>query len=229
MYSVLHVRTASRPTSDLTARARIIDAAVAVFAEQGASASMRAIAAAAGVSPGLITHHFGTKEALKAECDERVLDTYTDMNMAGIADPIGSMDVLEETDPEQVRHMETLTQYVMRAFLDGGPTAQQFYGRFLSRIRDIMTAAAASGMVRQICADETYVRYLAASNLGFMLVQFVTDPPETSGGFYRHLMTHPALMEAMIDVLTSGVFTDDQVLAGFRTAINKKEKIEQNV
>jgi len=225
----LDVRIASRPSSDLTARARIIDAAVAVFAEQGASASMRAIAAAAGVSPGLITHHFGTKEALKAECDERVLDTLTDMNMAGIADPMASMDVLDEKDPDQVYRMETTTQYMMRAFLDGGPTAQQFYGRFLARIRDIMQAAAASGMVRAVCADETYVRYLAAANLGFMLVQFVTNPPDTTGGFYRHLMMRPELMGAMIDVLTNGVFTDDQVLAGFRTAINKKEKIEQNV
>ena len=222
------MRIASRPSSDLTARARIIDAAVAVFAEQGASASMRAIAAAAGVSPGLITHHFGTKEALKAECDERVLDTLTDMNMAGIADPMASMDVLDEKDPDQVYRMETTTQYMMRAFLDGGPTAQQFYGRFLARIRDIMQAAAASGMVRAVCADETYVRYLAAANLGFMLVQFVTNPPDTTGGFYRHLMMRPELMGAMIDVLTNGVFTDDQVLAGFRTAINKKEKIEQN-
>jgi len=230
MYSILDVRTAnSRPTSDLTARARIIDAAVLVFADQGVAASMRAIAAAAGVSPGLITHHFGTKEALKAECDERVLDTYTTLNMAGIADPMGSMGIIEGSAPEQAEQVSTLTAYVLRAFLDGGPTAQQFYQRFLGRTREIMTAAAASGMVRPECADEAHLQYLAASNLGFMLVQLVTDPPESSVGYYQHLMLRPEVITAMIDVFTRGVFTDNQILAGYQTAINKKEKSEQNV
>jgi len=230
MYSLLYVRTAShRPTSDLTARARIIDAAVLVFADQGEAASVRAIAAAAGVSAGLITHHFGSKEALKAECDERVLDTYTALNMAGIADPVASMGIIEDTDADQMNRVSTLTAYVLRAFLDGGPTARQFYQRFLDRTRGIMTAAAASGMVRPECADEAHLQYLAASDLGFMLVQLVTDPPESSVGFYQHLMKRPEVMVAMMDVLTNGVFTDNQLLTGYQSAINKKEKIEQNV
>jgi TetR/AcrR family transcriptional regulator, regulator of cefoperazone and chloramphenicol sensitivity len=59
---------------DLTARARIRDAALRQFAEQGFERStIRGIAATAGVSPGLVRHHFGSKEALRDAVDEHVL------------------------------------------------------------------------------------------------------------------------------------------------------------
>ena len=215
--------------SDLTARARILDAAIVVFAEQGSAASVRAIAAAAGVSPALITHHFGTKEALKTECDERVLDEYTDVKMAGIADPMATMAILDESDEAMTEHIAVLSSYMLRAFLDGGATAQQFYQRLLDRISNIMAAAAASGMVRPDCVDDAHVRYLSASILGFMLVQFVVDPPETPMGFFQHTIVRPELTDAMIDVYTHAVFTSEQVLDGYRAATNKKEIEKQNV
>ncbi|HEU4354718.1 MAG TPA: TetR family transcriptional regulator [Actinomycetota bacterium] len=69
------VREADRPVEDLTARARIRDAALGQFAEHGFSgATIRGIAEAAGVSPGLVQHHFGSKDALRRACDEAVLE-----------------------------------------------------------------------------------------------------------------------------------------------------------
>jgi len=64
-----------RPLKDLTARARIRDAALEQFAEHGfEGATIRSIAEAAGVSPGLVQHHFGSKEGLRQACDEAVLE-----------------------------------------------------------------------------------------------------------------------------------------------------------
>jgi AcrR family transcriptional regulator len=45
-------------------RARILEAAEAVFAEQGASASTEAVAARAGVAIGTVFRHFPTKPEL---------------------------------------------------------------------------------------------------------------------------------------------------------------------
>lgn len=57
-------------TDDLTARARIREAALRLFGEQGFDqATIRGIAEAAGVSSGLVRHHFGSKEALRDACD----------------------------------------------------------------------------------------------------------------------------------------------------------------
>jgi AcrR family transcriptional regulator len=60
--------------SDLTATARIRDAAIAQFGTHGMQrATVRAIAETAGVSPGLVLHHFGSKDGLRNACDEYVL------------------------------------------------------------------------------------------------------------------------------------------------------------
>jgi AcrR family transcriptional regulator len=68
--------TDSEPAfEDLTARARIRDAAVKLFTERGmAKTSILDIAEAAGVSGGLIRHHFGSKEGLRRACDTHVFD-----------------------------------------------------------------------------------------------------------------------------------------------------------
>ena len=60
--------------SDLTTKARIRDAAIDRFPRDGfAGATVRDIAADASVSPGLVIHHFGSKENLRRECDEYVI------------------------------------------------------------------------------------------------------------------------------------------------------------
>ncbi len=59
---------------DLTARARIREAALAQFTEHGYErATIRGIAAAAGVSPGLLRHHYGSKQELREAVDAHVL------------------------------------------------------------------------------------------------------------------------------------------------------------
>jgi len=60
---------------DLTAMARIRNAALDRFPRDGfKGTTVRAVAEDAGVSPGLIVHHFGTKEGLRSSCDEYVID-----------------------------------------------------------------------------------------------------------------------------------------------------------
>jgi AcrR family transcriptional regulator len=76
MYSHIAVqaRENARVPSDLTAYARIRNSALALFAARGVAATtIRDIASAAGVSPGLVQHHFGTKDGLRRAVDEFVL------------------------------------------------------------------------------------------------------------------------------------------------------------
>lgn len=66
--------------SDLTGRARIRNTALRQFAERGfAATTMRDVAAAAGVSPALVQHHFGTKDGLREACDTHALAAYIDI------------------------------------------------------------------------------------------------------------------------------------------------------
>ncbi|SEG99903.1 regulatory protein, tetR family [Nonomuraea solani] len=59
---------------DLTARARIRDAAMRHIGEHGFErATIRGIAESAGVSLGLVRHHFGSKQGLREACDQHLM------------------------------------------------------------------------------------------------------------------------------------------------------------
>ena len=80
VYKLLNV-SSTMDTSDTTTqiddrstRARIRDTAIECFAEHGAAATTaRKVASAAGVSPGLVIHHFGSMDGLRRACDEYVV------------------------------------------------------------------------------------------------------------------------------------------------------------
>ena len=64
---------------DLTAKARIRNAALELFAQFGEEGtSMRRIAEGAGVTVGLIVHHFGTKARLREEVELHIVDLFTE-------------------------------------------------------------------------------------------------------------------------------------------------------
>jgi len=58
---------------DRTTSARIRDAAIECIADHGVAATTaRKVAEAAGVSPGLVIHHFGSMDGLRSACDDYV-------------------------------------------------------------------------------------------------------------------------------------------------------------
>lgn len=64
-------------SDDFTPKARIRDAALRLFADEGFEAvTVRRIAAAAEVSPALVLHHYGSKDGLRTACDEHVLGLF---------------------------------------------------------------------------------------------------------------------------------------------------------
>ncbi|MFB4269902.1 TetR/AcrR family transcriptional regulator [Nonomuraea sp. GTA35] len=112
-----------RPISeeDLTTRARIRDAAMTLFAEQGVKATtIRGIAEAAKVSPGLVQHHFGTKEALRLACDEYVLTYVRRQVTTGITERnLEKPEFIEDVH----RTAPPLMKYLGRALVEGSPAA----------------------------------------------------------------------------------------------------------
>jgi AcrR family transcriptional regulator len=63
--------------SDLTGRARIREAALRLYAAHGAEAvSLRAVAREAGGTPGLVTHHFGSRAGLYRAVQDHVVEMF---------------------------------------------------------------------------------------------------------------------------------------------------------
>lgn len=98
---------------------------MALFAEQGVKATtIRGIAEAAKVSPGLVQHHFGTKEALRQSCDEYVLSYLREQVTLGVTDHnLGKPEFIENVQ----RTAPPLMKYLGRALVDGSPAAAAMF------------------------------------------------------------------------------------------------------
>jgi AcrR family transcriptional regulator len=114
-----------RSAEDLTARARIRDAALRLFAEHGLDGTtIRDIARAAGVSGGLIRHHFGSKDDLRAACDSYALDQIMRIKEQAVldgrlADPV----FMSAAHPTIL----LIYRYLARSLADGSPAAAAMF------------------------------------------------------------------------------------------------------
>lgn len=117
--------TGDRATGDLTARARIRDAALRLFAERGMEgATIRDIARAAGVSGGLVRHHFGSKDELRAACDSYALDQLMQIKQQAV---LGGQ--LDNPGFFAAAHPTVLLtyRYFARSLVDGSPAAAAMF------------------------------------------------------------------------------------------------------
>jgi AcrR family transcriptional regulator len=107
-------------TEDFTARARIRDAAIKLFTERGMEkTSVLDIAEAAGVSGGLIRHHFGSKDGLREACDKYVFDELLKFKEEVLAKGVANPGFLPTFDARQVLYR----RYLGRAMIDGSEAA----------------------------------------------------------------------------------------------------------
>ncbi|QLY30467.1 TetR/AcrR family transcriptional regulator [Nocardia huaxiensis] len=110
---------------DLTAKARIRNAAMDLFAQYGESrVSLRAVAAEASVTLGLVQHHFKTKAGLVEAVDQLIVD-YFDAAVSSVP-PTGTPGEVAAARDEAVRKMlhdnPAVVNYVRRVVLEPGET-----------------------------------------------------------------------------------------------------------
>jgi TetR/AcrR family transcriptional regulator, regulator of cefoperazone and chloramphenicol sensitivity len=110
---------------DLTARARIRDTALVLFAERGTKATtVREIAKAAGVSGGLLRHHFGPKDGLRDACDSYVLAKLLRMKEQAVLEgELANPSFMSAAQPEIL----LIYRYLARSMIDGSPQAASMF------------------------------------------------------------------------------------------------------
>lgn len=128
--------------TDLTTKARIRNSALELFAQEGEQrVSLRRIAARAEVAVGLIQHHFGTRDGLRAAVDQLVIDCFIDA--IGSATRTGTPVEIAAARDDAVQHMllanPLVVNYIRREIFDpAGGT------RLLARLTELTV-----GQVRQ--------------------------------------------------------------------------------
>jgi AcrR family transcriptional regulator len=118
-------------------RERLIREAFVLFAERGFdSVTVRDIAAASGVSVGLINHHFGSKDGLREAVDEFFIgqfeDAITDAAPQQVTSPEDYAEVIDAWIGRHEKDWPTIVAYFRRALLEesdwGFSLFQRFYG-----------------------------------------------------------------------------------------------------
>jgi AcrR family transcriptional regulator len=206
---MLYVRSAS---DDLTARARIRDSAIDAFAATGFDATVRQIASRAGVSAGLITHHFGSKEALRAECDtevlRRILGLKSDTIRMSPSEAVGRIAQLDEYG--------STFGYTLRSVREGGEVGRAFLRGMIDDAREYVGDAVAAGMVRPSRDEEARLELLVTQSIGGMLLQLtLRGETDLSNGaeLIRSLSTSTSF--ALLELYTQGLLTDSALLDAY--------------
>lgn len=208
---------------DLTTRARIRDAAIGLFGRAGfAPATVRAVASAAGVSPGLVIHHFGSKAGLREACDQHVLAQTASQGR-------------EKTNPASVRQLiqDYLNRpdqyadeiaYIRRSLGDESEAGDAFFDAVVGQTQDIIEAGIAAGTIRDfedvratavVIASNSLSMLMLGRHLSRALGAEVPEPHGIGPELLRQL-TLPAL-----DIYTNGFYADSRFLDAAREALQQ--------
>ncbi|MFF0608357.1 TetR family transcriptional regulator [Nocardia tengchongensis] len=201
-----------RSTDDLTTRARIRDAAITVFGEQGFGVGVRAIATAAGVSPGLVIHHFGSKDGLREACDAQVRDTVRTAKMEYIENPSpgGLMRQLAE-----IEEFAPGMAYLMRSFQAGGSLMKTFFEHMVEDTEQYLRAGIAGGSIKPLRDVAATARYVATNNGGGMMMFLQLYATEHPGPVdFRKALREYAdrMMLPALELYTNGLLADSTAL-----------------
>lgn len=217
---MLYMRSVEVSVDDRTARARIRDAAITRFAADGVAAtSVRAIAAEAGVSPALVIHHFGSKDALRHECDEHVAaliraNKERAMRAGATFDPVAA---LRDAD-----HDVPLTGYLASTLVDGTPHVAALIDELVDDAAGYLQTGVEAGTLRPSRHPYERAALLTIWSLGALLLHEhverllgvdLTQSPAT----YADTAAGARYFAPALELFTTGLLSDE-VAASMRAA-----------
>jgi AcrR family transcriptional regulator len=186
---------------DRTARAVIRDEALRLFGRHGPDAvTIRQVAAAAGVSPGLVVHHFGSRDGLRRAVDEHVGAVFDDL-FATMRDDDRSAGSLAAAFVSRLPADSPVPAYLRWLLLSGDPALFRRWFAVSTALLDDLTA---SGVLTESADPAVRSAFLMVNDLAVVLLRdriadvLGVDPLSSDG------MTRWAA-EAMA-VYTRGVF-----------------------
>ncbi|MFC0674627.1 TetR/AcrR family transcriptional regulator [Brachybacterium hainanense] len=191
----------------------LLDAAIACFAAEGAAATLRGIGSRAGVSAALLVKRFGSKDGLRAACDEVVLARIVRIKEQNVRDAArGSFLSHAPGDAEQ----SLLVRYVIRAIVDGTATSRDFIEAMVDDAERYIALAVDQGVARPSRDERARARYLTLSGLGAVHLESLLDgtaqeedPGALMDGIRRRIAP------PMLELFTHGFFTDGTILEDY--------------
>jgi AcrR family transcriptional regulator len=153
----------------------LLDAALSAVAERGAKgATVRIIAERAGVTPGLVIHHFATKQRLLAEVDDLVAQQLTDaMSIPDeVTDAAAALSAVAVQLSSLIGSDASLRAYLRRAIADATPAG----GRFLQHLIDLTVGSLRNGRSSKSSHSSDEARWQAVQIISINLAATLLEP-----------------------------------------------------
>ncbi|WP_374024931.1 TetR family transcriptional regulator [Mycobacterium sp. HNNTM2301] len=201
-------------SADLTATARIRDAAIEQFGQHGFGVGLRAIAEAGGVSAALVIHHFGSKEGLRKACDDYVAEEIRSTKSEAMRsnDPATWFAQLAE-----IEDFAPLTAYVVRSMQTGGDLAKTLWQRMIDNAEEYLDEGVRAGTIKPSHDPKARARYLGITGGGSLLlyIQMHDTPTDLRAVLrdYARDMILPAL-----EIYSEGLMVDRAMYDAFLAA-----------
>ena len=157
-------------------RRALLEAIVRLVARDGLDGlTFRAVAREAGVTHGLATYHFGSREAMVAEAlewatEQSIEESRLDTHGGRLDDLAAELPSLIARDPETAAFQFALAVEGTRR-RDLAAHVRALYDHYLQATRDSLDAAG-------VAADETTASVVFAAIDGLVLQQLIYDDPE---------------------------------------------------
>jgi len=200
-----------RSVDDLTATARIRDAAIEQFGQHGFDVGLRAIAKGAGVSAGLVIHHFGSKDGLRKACDELVAETIRAAKTESVqnSDPAAWFAQMAE-----IESFAPLMAYLVRSLQTGGDLAKSLWRTMLANAEEYIEEGVKAGTIKPSRDPKARARFLAINNGGGLLLYLQLHDDPTNLRAVLHDYAQDMLMPSL-EVYTNGLMTDSTMYDAF--------------
>ncbi len=207
----------STSADDATTRSRIRNAAIALFGRNGyAATSVRTVADEAGASAALVIHHFGSKEALRRECDEYVVAQV--MGRKGELNDASASETMQRwlADTSTYR---TEIDYLSRMILEGNDLGDELFDALVAGTETMLADGVAAGTIRR--SDDPRMRAVIVTTQSLVtlvlerqLGRAIGESGLTPAAIRR--MTLPTL-----DLYTHGLYANDAMLIAAREALER--------
>jgi TetR/AcrR family transcriptional regulator, regulator of cefoperazone and chloramphenicol sensitivity len=200
------MRSPTVQDSDLSARTKIREAALSLFATEGFAVSVRAIANAAGCSPGLVVHHFGNKDGLQEAVDQSVMDTLL-QRFGGIPKELPADELsrsMGDAFSDVIGASPVVRQYIRRSLLEGTPASQTIFDKLLALTNASLGQLQRAGGLRESLDPQWRPYQLLFVILGTLLLE-----PAIQSHFDRSVYEPDLRRErtaANYDLLSHGMF-----------------------
>jgi AcrR family transcriptional regulator len=203
----------NRDPEDLTGRARIRDAALSLFAERGIEATtIRDIAKQAGVSSGLVRHHFGSKDALRDACDTYALEWLTRAGEQALAEGrISEPGLLGSVHPTVM----LMQNYLLRSAMDGSERAAKTFDEMVTLGEEWLAYYG-----KKPADPRAFSAVLCAMKMGAFLLR--DQVSRALGVDVRTPAGHARMIRGFVDVFAEPLITSEQA-AHARAAVDRLE------